>query len=363
MLLVRLSERLGVGAIIDEVLPRDERELLRDPALNGGAGRGTVLVEVSDFRDASDAFDGMGDGRLVSCSRPWVLSIFGSPPPMFEGGDEPLIVAVDRRFAIFCASFADTGNTTPSAFKLKRENFGGAAEESQLSSGSREVEGPVECPTYMDCRFGFLPPGEVEGRRAEAGRERSKRSAVGDDLERVEEGSAHTGISGTGGGGLNDRGWEAFFEERVEADLEGREGSGASFTNPQESRRDRLTGSGSVGVGGSVGATLVSLASGGSEVGLVEDEPEGGPYIDVGRENTLTTSGLELILFGLYLGLASWLREEPDSSLPVRVPSSTIEGPARGEERNGRTSRRGDEGRYIVCRRDGSTREGVFVRK
>ena len=38
-------------------------------------------------------------------------------------------------------SLADIGMTTPSAFKLNLENFGGAAVESQFNSGSRDVEG------------------------------------------------------------------------------------------------------------------------------------------------------------------------------------------------------------------------------
>lgn len=44
---------------------------------------------------------------------------------------------VDRRRT----SLAVRGSTTPSALRLRRENFGGAAVESQLSSGLRDVLG------------------------------------------------------------------------------------------------------------------------------------------------------------------------------------------------------------------------------
>lgn len=39
------------------------------------------------------------------------------------------------------ASLADTGRTTPSAFRPRRENFGAAAADIQLSSGLRDVLG------------------------------------------------------------------------------------------------------------------------------------------------------------------------------------------------------------------------------
>lgn len=244
---------------------------------------------------------------------------------------------------------ADTGNITPSALRLSRENFGGAAVESQLSSGSREVDGPVVWPRYTACRFGWMVPGAVEGRRAADGefgegseRREDKDAVEGEDgLKCGEEGRAQTGISGTGGGGVEVRGSGSFFEERVEADRVGRAGSGASFTNPQESLRDRFTGSGlsgSVGLGASVwgiggGVTISGSSSGGRS------------YREVGRLKAMVTSGLELILLGLYFGLSSLLAEDADSSLPFKVPSWPMDGPASGEDRRGRPSRRGEVAR------------------
>jgi hypothetical protein len=74
------------------------------------------------------------------------------------------------------------------------------------------------------------------------------------------------------------------------------------------------------------------------------------------------TSGVELILLGLNLRVLS---TSSFSSEPVSVPSceSAREGPARGEERRGRGSRRGpcngEGARYVVCLRAMGLRAGM----
>lgn len=52
-----------------------------------------------------------------------------------------LLVLLILTVLLLRISLADTGITTPSAFRLSLENLGGAAVESQFSSGSRDVDG------------------------------------------------------------------------------------------------------------------------------------------------------------------------------------------------------------------------------
>lgn len=186
------------------------------------------------------------------------------------------------------------------------------------------------------------------------------------------EGRAQTGIEGTGGGTVGpltgdvDVGDAAASGLSAGSDL-GRPGRADSLLKPNESRRDVFfTGDGGGGVLSSTGALS------GVKRGSALDRP-------VGDDGALATaavrpsscmsvlpmiSGVELILLGLKRSML------PDSSEPVRVPSSdsASEGPARGEERSGRGSRRGGAvmgagARYAVWRREmgGCWRTGAGV--
>lgn len=152
--------------------------------------------------------------------------------------------------------------------------------------------------------------------------------------------------------------------EDLDEDLDSREGDlegiVGSLAKPQERRLDSLVGSGRAGssttteVGERRSVELVAgeiFVSGGG----ADCEP-GLRLASSKMVSMLGTLGVELILEGRYRGRSSLLLLSllPDSSLlgpGARRPSlsNASEGPASGEDRSGRDSRRGEAGGAARC--------------
>lgn len=176
----------------------------------------------------------------------------------------------------------------------------------------------------------------------------------------MKDGFAHTGMEGTGGAevpaaDLDDvpesvRARETFFDSAEVGlcwsgeEALGSPGSADSLLKPRDRRRagDCFVGDGGVGVFSSSRSTPSS-----SSAKMGGGAPRKVPVGEAGALATILPSsfmsvlvdmsGVELIRLGLTL------RSDPAlSSEPVSVPSSdkASEGPARGEERSGRDSRR-----------------------
>ena len=108
-------------------------------------------------------------------------------------------LAVDRRRA----SLSETGMTTPSALRDRRENRGAEALVIQFSSGFRDVLGSWDCDN-IDCRRADVladsevEVGDVDGLREGFWDLECFPSEEG-GLARFSEPRAHSGSSGTGG--------------------------------------------------------------------------------------------------------------------------------------------------------------------